>query len=137
VAQAHSLKDAHDIRFYNHQHDFYCGIDHHAQSMHVCVVDQAGDKHLHRNFNTKKPERLLIARQPFEKRDLVVGCESTFNWYWLADLCRQQKLPFLLGYALYLKAIHGGKTKRRNGVTHHLGTEKPTTPPYSDFHKVA
>ena len=79
--------------------------------MHVCVVDQAGNKLLHRNFNTKKPERFLIALQPFEKQDLIIGCESTFNWYWLADLFHQQNLGFLLGHALYLKAIHGGKTK--------------------------
>ena len=99
------------MKFYNRQHEFYCGIDLHANSMHVCVIDQAGNKHLHRNFNTKKPERFLIALQPFDKRDLVIGCESTFNWYWLADLCQQQNLAFLLGHALYMKAIHGGKTK--------------------------
>ena len=99
------------MNFYKQQHEFYCGIDLHANSMHVCVVDQAGNKQLHKNFPTKKPEKFLAALQPFSKRDLIVGCESTFNWYWLADLCNQQKLRFLLGHALYLKAIHGGKTK--------------------------
>jgi hypothetical protein len=34
-----------------------------------------------------------------------------FNWYWLADLCLENKISFVLGHALYLKAIHGGKTK--------------------------
>jgi transposase len=34
-----------------------------------------------------------------------------FAWYWLADLCDQEKIPFVLGHALYLKAIHGGKAK--------------------------
>ncbi len=99
------------MNFYNRQHEFYCGIDLHANSMHVCIVDHLGKKHLHRNFNTKKVERFLGALQPFEQRDLVIGCESTFNWYWLADLCHQRNLRFLLGHALYLKAIHGGKTK--------------------------
>ncbi len=99
------------MKFYNRQHEFYCGIDLHANSMHVCIVGNDGQKHLHRNFNTKKPERFLIALQPFEKHDLIIGCESTFNWYWLADLCHLQNLPFVLGHALYLKAIHGGKTK--------------------------
>ncbi len=41
------------MRFYNQQHEFYCGIDLHANSMHVYVVDHDGKKHLHRNFNTK------------------------------------------------------------------------------------
>ena len=34
-----------------------------------------------------------------------------FTWYWLADLCAQEGLPFVLGHALYMKAIHGGKAK--------------------------
>ncbi len=99
------------MKFYNRQHEFYCGIDLHANSMYVCVVDQEGGKHLHRNFDTKKLSHFLTALQPFEKSDLIIGCESTFNWYWLADLCHERKLAFLLGHALYLKAIHGGKTK--------------------------
>jgi len=34
-----------------------------------------------------------------------------FTWYWLADLCAQEDMPFVLGHALYMKAIHGGKAK--------------------------
>jgi hypothetical protein len=34
-----------------------------------------------------------------------------FTWYWLADLCAQHDLTFVLGHALYMKAIHGGKAK--------------------------
>ena len=99
------------MKFYKQQHEFYCGIDLHANSMHVCVVDQVGNKLLHKNFDTKNPERFLTAIRSYSKNDLIIGCESTFNWYWLADLCHDQQLPFLLGHALYLKAIHGGKTK--------------------------
>ena len=29
----------------------------------------------------------------------------------MADLCEQEGIPFILGHALYMKAIHGGKTK--------------------------
>src|SRR5262249_40242236 len=43
--------------------------------------------------------------------DLVVGAECMSAWYWLADLCRAEDIPFALGYALYLKAIHGGQAK--------------------------
>ncbi|HEY7506735.1 MAG TPA: IS110 family transposase, partial [Nitrososphaera sp.] len=32
-----------------------------------------------------------------------------FTWSWLADLCAQEGLPFVLGHALSMKAIHGGK----------------------------
>ena len=99
------------MNFYNQHHEFYCGIDLHANSMHVCIVDHGGKKRLHRNFSTKNTDRFLSAVGPFATKDLIIGCESTFNWYWLADLCRQQNMRFLLGHALYLKAIHGGKTK--------------------------
>src|SRR5215831_15084095 len=34
-----------------------------------------------------------------------------FTWYWLADLCADEGIPFVLGHALYMKAIHGGKAK--------------------------
>src|SRR5262245_57156319 len=34
-----------------------------------------------------------------------------FAWYWLADLCAAEGIAFVLGHALYMKAIHGGKTK--------------------------
>jgi transposase len=30
---------------------------------------------------------------------------------WLADLCAQEQIPFVLGHALYMQAIHGGKAK--------------------------
>jgi transposase len=37
--------------------------------------------------------------------------KGLFTWYWLADLCAQEGIPFGLGHALYMKAIHGGKAK--------------------------
>jgi transposase len=41
----------------------------------------------------------------------VVGCECVHCWYWLADTCRDHALPFALGHAWALKAVHGSKTK--------------------------
>lgn len=32
-------------------------------------------------------------------------------WYWLSDYCDDIGVDFILGHALYMKAIHGGKTK--------------------------
>jgi transposase len=34
-----------------------------------------------------------------------------FGWYWLSDLCHNEQVPFLIGHALYMKAIHGSKAK--------------------------
>ena len=42
---------------------------------------------------------------------MVVCVECLFTWYWLADLCAREGIPFVLGHARYMKAIHGGKAK--------------------------
>ena len=31
------------MRFYTTQHPFYCGIDLHARTMYVCILNQAGE----------------------------------------------------------------------------------------------
>jgi transposase len=77
--------------------------------MYVCILSQDGEILLHRNMNTS-PETLLKAIAPY-REDLVVAVECIFTWYWLADLCAQEQIPFVLGHALYMKAIHGGKAK--------------------------
>ena len=33
------------------------------------------------------------------------------QWYWLADLCRREGIAFVLGHALYMRSVHGTKTK--------------------------
>ena len=30
------------MRFYNHQHRHYCGIDLHVKTMYVCILDATG-----------------------------------------------------------------------------------------------
>jgi hypothetical protein len=45
------------------------------------------------------------------REDMVVAVECIFTWYWVADLCQKERIAFVLGHALSLKAIHGGKAK--------------------------
>jgi transposase len=97
------------MRFYTKQHQFYCGIDLHARSMYVCMVNKDGEVLVHRNMQAA-PEAFLKAVAPY-RDGLVVAVECIFTWYWLAALCAQEGLPFVLGHALYMKAIHGGKAK--------------------------
>src|SRR5262245_34633541 len=92
------------MRFYTRQHRFYCGIDLHARSMHLCVLDDAGAVVFERNLPCR-PESFLRAVAPF-RDGLVVGAECMFAWYWVADLYAQHNLPFVLGHALYMKAVH-------------------------------
>jgi len=97
------------MKFYTQQHRFYCGIDLHARTLYLCILDQAGDIVLHRNLKTD-PSLFLKVIAPY-REDMVVAVECIFTWYWLADLCIQEGIPFVLGQALYRKAIHGGKAK--------------------------
>src|SRR5919108_876793 len=95
------------MRFSTKQHKAYCGIDLHARSMYMCILSQDGEILLHRTMKTS-PEMFLKAIAPY-RADLVVCVECLFTWYWLADLCAREGIPFVLGHALYMKAIHGGK----------------------------
>ena len=97
------------MNFYTQQHKHYCGIDLHARAMYVCILDQNGTKRVHKNLPTT-PQAFLRLIAPY-REDLVVGVECMFTWYWLADLCSQEGIAFVLGHALYMKAIHGGKAK--------------------------
>jgi transposase len=97
------------MRFYNQQHRFYCGVDLHARTLSLCILDSAGQTALARTI-AAGPDDFLQAVAPF-RDGLAVACECMFAWYWLADLCHEQHIPFVLGHALYMKAIHGGKAK--------------------------
>jgi transposase len=97
------------MRFYTQQHQYYCGIDLHARSMYLCILDREGEVRLHRSIKAT-PLAFLNAIGPY-REDLVVGVECMFTWYWVADLCAEENIVFVLGHALYMKAIHGGKAK--------------------------
>jgi transposase len=97
------------MRFYTNQHPFYCGIDLHARSMYVCILSHDGEIVLHRHMKAA-PEAFLKAVAPY-REGLVVAVECIFTGYGLADLCAQEGIPFVLGHALYMNAIHGGKAK--------------------------
>jgi transposase len=97
------------MNFYKKQHKYYCGIDLHARKMFVCILDQKGKTIVHQNINTD-PQLLFEIIFPYIE-DIVIGVECVFCWYWVSDLCADHNIPFILGHALYMKAIHGGKTK--------------------------
>jgi transposase len=72
-------------------------------------LNQDGEVLLHRDM-TAAPGPFLKAMAP-DREDIVVCVECLFTWYWLADLCAQEGIPFVLGHALSMTAIHGGKVK--------------------------
>lgn len=106
------------MRFYTKQHKHYCGIDLHTNKMYLCILNQQGETVFHRNMKTR-PDIFLHAIKPF-REDLVVSAECMFAWYWLADLCEDENIPFILGHALYMRAIHGGKSKNDRIDSHKI-----------------
>ena len=97
------------MQLYTKRHRHYCGIDLHARTMHVCIVDQDGIELISKNIPTN-PTALLRVIAPF-RDDLVIGVECIFCWYWLADFCAAESISFVVGHALYMRLIHGAKAK--------------------------
>ena len=106
------------MRFYNHQHQYYCGIDLHVKTMYVCILDAAGQVLVHRNLPST-PDAFLQVVAPY-RDNLVVAAECMFTWYWLADVCAGEGITFVLGHALAMKAIHGGKAKNDKIDSHKI-----------------
>src|SRR6266508_4864183 len=88
---------------------FYAGVDLHARSLFLSILDRDGQERFARNLSAA-PGPFLKAVQPF-RDGLVVGCECMHCWYWLADTCRDQDISFALGRAWARTAVHGQKTK--------------------------
>ena len=66
------------MNFYTKQHQYYCGIDLHAKKMYVCILNQNGDKLVHRNIDTN-PDELMRLIAPY-REDIVICVECIFTW---------------------------------------------------------
>jgi hypothetical protein len=106
------------MRFYNGQHQCYCGIGLHVKTQSVCILDGVGQVLVHRNVQST-PADFLEVVEPY-REDLVVAAECMFTWYWLAELCAADGITFVLGHALAMKAIHGGKAKNDKLDSHKI-----------------
>lgn len=89
------------MEFYTKKHKHYCGIDLHTKRMYVCIMNDDAEILLHKNIEAQAAP-FLKALEPFSD-DLVVTAECTFSWYWLADLCAEEGISFVLGHALAMK----------------------------------
>jgi predicted NBD/HSP70 family sugar kinase len=65
--------------FYNNTHPYYCGIDLHAKTLYVCIIDQDGNTRLHKEI-TASPEKLQALLDPY-MGNVVVGVECMHCWY--------------------------------------------------------
>ncbi len=94
------------MRFYTHRHKYYCGIDLHTSMMYVCITDETGTILVHKNLRTN-PDAFTRLIEPF-REDLDVAVECVFVWYWLADLCEQLGVTFVLAS----RAVHESDSRR-------------------------
>ena len=102
-------KEVSTMKYREINSEFYCGVDVHCKRSYICVLDNTGKKYLNRSMvNNFQYFRELL--HPFLP-NVVVGCESTYSYYWLADGCHEHRIPFYLGHALYMKAISANKQK--------------------------
>src|SRR5207302_2003644 len=97
------------MRFSHQQHRFACGVDLHARTLSLCVLDAPGRIVLQQTL-AASPDAFLRAVAPC-RAGLAGAGECLSAWYGLADLCHEQEIPFVLGHALSRKAIPGGKAK--------------------------
>jgi hypothetical protein len=84
-------------------------VDLHARSLFLCVLGRGGQERLAHNL-TAAPRSFLKAVAPF-RDGLVVGCECTHCWCWLADAGREASIAFALGHAWAMRDVHSQKTR--------------------------
>jgi hypothetical protein len=106
------------MRFDPTPHPYDWGSALHARTMYVCILDQAGETLLHRHRQAT-PAALLKAIAPY-RAQIVIAAEGLGTWDWLADFCADQRLPGVLGQALYMQAIQGGKAKHDTIDAHNI-----------------
>src|SRR4051812_31042289 len=82
------------MRLYQGTHRAYFGGDLHARTMFLCILAHDGRTLLHEDIPATKDD-FLKAIAP-HRDGLVVACERMFAWYWLADACAAEGIPFVL-----------------------------------------
>ncbi|MBI4517653.1 MAG: IS110 family transposase [Deltaproteobacteria bacterium] len=63
--------------FYTQQHQYYCGVDLHARSMYVCILDAAGTVVVHKDLPAE-PDSFLRVIAPY-RDNLAVAVECIFR----------------------------------------------------------
>ncbi len=66
------------MRFYIRQHKHYCGIDLHARTMYLCILDLPA-RFCYTATSELTPEAFLKAVAKY-REDLVVAVECIFTW---------------------------------------------------------
>jgi hypothetical protein len=106
------------VRFDTTPHPCYCGIDWHARTLYVGILNHQGAIVLHRHLKASS-DALLKLLAPY-RAALVMAGECLCTWDGLADLCAQEGIPFGRGHALSMQAIPGGQATHDELEAHTL-----------------
>ena len=87
---------------------WYAGIDLHANSHYLAIVDGEGKRVLSRKVRNE-PSLVLEVLAPFRERLVEVAVESTFNWYWLVDLLMEHGFTVRLANPVAIQKYSGLK----------------------------
>jgi transposase len=81
--------------------EYSAGIDQHKDNFRIHIRDKSGEALYRKTVSKHKRGRLLEILEPY-KGNIVVGLESSYNWYWLYDTLMMNGYPCILGHAYYL-----------------------------------
>ena len=70
--------------YYKQKHKHYCGIDLHAKTMYLCIMDADGEVLFHKNMKTERETFLRSIRK--YRDDLCVSSECMQSWYWVEKI---------------------------------------------------
>lgn len=84
----------------------------------MCILDHNAEVLVHKDIKAS-PDALERLIEPYIDQ-LVIGVECMHCWYWIADFCKERNIEFILGHALYMRAIHGGKAKNDRSDSHKI-----------------
>jgi hypothetical protein len=95
------------LRCYTTQHPLSCGLDRHARTLSLGILDPCGEVLGPRHLPTD-PEAFLHTIAP-DREGLVVAVAGLFTWDGRAARGAAAGLPWVLGQALSRPALQGGK----------------------------
>jgi len=76
----------------------YCGIDLHAKSSYLAIIDEKRQRIFKRNVANDR-QLILSFLAPYKAELAGVVVEATFNWYWLVDTLMEE------GYRVHLANV--------------------------------
>jgi len=87
----------------------YAGFDLHSTNSYLGIIDEDGKRMWNKKLRND-PSLILGMLSPFKKDIAGVVVESTYNWYWLVDLLKEE------GYDVHL--ANPSRIQQYSGLKH-------------------